>query len=36
MSLLAVVRLAVIPANYWYKRRCTDDIRTISRFRRVA
>ena len=36
MSLFAVVRVAAIQANLWYKRLCTDDIRTISHFRRVA
>jgi hypothetical protein len=36
VSLLAVARLATIPAHHWYKRFYTDDIQTISRFRRVA
>ena len=36
MPLLAVMRLTETPANDWYKRRCTDDIRTIFRSRRVG
>ncbi len=36
MTLPAIVRLAEIPAHDWYKRRFADDIRTISRFQRVA